>query len=92
MLDSNNKNKEDNIYVYVSYFFFKSYNLIFFKKVQKEPIPEEQELDFRPSVAGEEHSNSDGSIAEEAREADLGLTRVEANECRKESLEDRQSI
>ncbi|XP_040204881.1 GRB10-interacting GYF protein 2 isoform X2 [Rana temporaria] len=60
------------------------------KKVQKEPIPEEQELDFRPSVAGEEHSNSDGSIAEEASEADSGLTRVEAKECRKESLEDRQ--
>ncbi|XP_077344613.1 GRB10-interacting GYF protein 2 isoform X4 [Lithobates pipiens] len=61
------------------------------KKVQKEPIPEEQELDFRPSVVGEEHSTSDGSITEEASEVDSGLARVEANkECRKDSLEDRK--
>ncbi|CAI9562572.1 unnamed protein product, partial [Staurois parvus] len=61
------------------------------KKVQKEPIPEEQELDFRPSVEGEVHSGSDGSISEEGNEADSGLARVVSNETgRKDSLEDRQ--
>nr|XP_033815425.1 GRB10-interacting GYF protein 2 isoform X1 [Geotrypetes seraphini]XP_033815426.1 GRB10-interacting GYF protein 2 isoform X1 [Geotrypetes seraphini] len=39
------------------------------KKVQKEPIPEEQELDFRPSEE-EEHSDSEGSHNEEAKEPD----------------------
>ncbi|XP_041419380.1 GRB10-interacting GYF protein 2-like isoform X3 [Xenopus laevis] len=40
------------------------------KKVQKEPIPEEQELDFRPSVDGADLSDSDGSQTEEAKETD----------------------
>ncbi|XP_029472554.1 GRB10-interacting GYF protein 2 isoform X3 [Rhinatrema bivittatum] len=40
------------------------------KKVQKEPIPEEQELDFRPSEEGEEHSDSESSHNEEAKEPD----------------------
>ncbi|XP_056420591.1 GRB10-interacting GYF protein 2 isoform X2 [Hyla sarda] len=40
------------------------------KKVQKECIPEEQELDFRPSVDGEEHSDSDGSNLEDAKETE----------------------
>ncbi|XP_072266218.1 GRB10-interacting GYF protein 2 [Pyxicephalus adspersus] len=61
------------------------------KKVQKEPIPEEQELDFRPSVEGEGQSDSDGSTSEETKEADLGQTRVEANkESREDRFDDRQ--
>ncbi|KAM3931678.1 GRB10-interacting GYF protein 2 isoform 2-T2 [Leptodactylus fuscus] len=40
------------------------------KKVQKESIPEEQELDFRPSLDGEEHSDSDGSNLEDAKETE----------------------
>ncbi|NP_001088645.1 GRB10-interacting GYF protein 2 [Xenopus laevis] len=40
------------------------------KKVQKEPIPEEQEIDFHPSVDGAEVSDSDGSQTEEAKETD----------------------
>ncbi|XP_069474001.1 GRB10-interacting GYF protein 2 isoform X3 [Ambystoma mexicanum] len=40
------------------------------KKVQKQPIPEEQELDFRPSDDREEHSDSDGSHSEKAKESD----------------------
>ncbi|KAF7253492.1 GRB10-interacting GYF protein 2 [Varanus komodoensis] len=40
------------------------------KKVQKEPIPEEQELDFRPVEEGEEQSDSEGSHHEEAKELD----------------------
>ncbi|XP_074045795.1 GRB10-interacting GYF protein 2 isoform X4 [Macrotis lagotis] len=42
------------------------------KKVQKEPIPEEQEMDFRPVEEGEEqeHSDSEGSHNEEAKEPD----------------------
>ncbi|XP_018423163.1 PREDICTED: PERQ amino acid-rich with GYF domain-containing protein 2 isoform X2 [Nanorana parkeri] len=61
------------------------------KKVQKEPIPEEQELDFRPSAEGEEHTDSEGSISEEAKEAESDLPKVEANEeGRKDSCEDRQ--
>ncbi|KAM5165418.1 GRB10-interacting GYF protein 2 isoform 1-T3 [Mantella aurantiaca] len=61
------------------------------KKVQKEPIPEEQELDFRSSVENEERSDSDHSISEEAKEANSGLARVEAHkESRKDSSEDRQ--
>ncbi|KAM4772114.1 GRB10-interacting GYF protein 2 [Rhinophrynus dorsalis] len=40
------------------------------KKVQKESIPEEQELDFRPSMEGVENSDSDGSHIEEAKETD----------------------
>ncbi|XP_030073035.1 GRB10-interacting GYF protein 2 isoform X2 [Microcaecilia unicolor] len=43
------------------------------KKVQKEPIPEEQELDFRPSEEGEEHSDSEGSHNEEAKEPDKSV-------------------
>uniref|UniRef100_A0A8C3SDN6 GRB10 interacting GYF protein 2 n=1 Tax=Chelydra serpentina TaxID=8475 RepID=A0A8C3SDN6_CHESE len=38
------------------------------KKVQKEPIPEEQEMDFRPVEEGEEHSDSEGGHGEEAKE------------------------
>ncbi|XP_058389206.1 GRB10-interacting GYF protein 2 isoform X2 [Diceros bicornis minor] len=38
------------------------------KKVQKEPIPEEQEMDFRPVEEGEECSDSEGSHNEEAKE------------------------
>ncbi|XP_044147962.1 GRB10-interacting GYF protein 2 isoform X1 [Bufo gargarizans] len=41
------------------------------KKVQKESIPEEQELDFRPSLDGEEHSDSDGSNFEDAKEKEV---------------------
>ncbi|XP_037704476.1 GRB10-interacting GYF protein 2 isoform X2 [Choloepus didactylus] len=40
------------------------------KKVQKEPIPEEQEMDFRPVEEGEECSDSEGSHKEEAKEQD----------------------
>ncbi|XP_036110483.1 GRB10-interacting GYF protein 2 isoform X4 [Molossus molossus] len=40
------------------------------KKVQKEPIPEEQEMDFRPVEEGEECSDSEGSHSEEAKEPD----------------------
>ncbi|XP_048718666.1 GRB10-interacting GYF protein 2 isoform X4 [Caretta caretta] len=38
------------------------------KKVQKEPIPEEQEMDFRPVEEVEEHSDSEGGHGEEAKE------------------------
>ncbi|XP_053895148.1 GRB10-interacting GYF protein 2 isoform X4 [Malaclemys terrapin pileata] len=38
------------------------------KKVQKEPIPEEQEMDFRPVEEGEEPSDSEGDHGEEAKE------------------------
>ncbi|XP_068880971.1 GRB10-interacting GYF protein 2 isoform X8 [Aphelocoma coerulescens] len=38
------------------------------KKVQKEPIPEEQEMDFRPVEEGEERSDSEGSHNEEAKD------------------------
>ncbi|XP_063298454.1 GRB10-interacting GYF protein 2 isoform X4 [Pelobates fuscus] len=51
------------------------------KKVQKEPIPEEQELDFRASGEGLEHSDSDRSHSEEAKEPDLS----QADEQTKES-------
>lgn len=37
------------------------------KKVQKEPIPEEQEMDFRPVDEGEERSDSEGSHSEDAK-------------------------
>ncbi|XP_054975818.1 GRB10-interacting GYF protein 2 isoform X4 [Sorex araneus] len=40
------------------------------KKVQKEPIPEEQEMDFRPVEEAEECSDSEGSHNEEAKEPD----------------------
>uniref|UniRef100_A0A2K6F891 GRB10 interacting GYF protein 2 n=1 Tax=Propithecus coquereli TaxID=379532 RepID=A0A2K6F891_PROCO len=40
------------------------------KKVQKESIPEEQEMDFRPVEEGEECSDSEGSHNEEAKEPD----------------------
>ncbi|XP_060049766.1 GRB10-interacting GYF protein 2 isoform X2 [Erinaceus europaeus] len=40
------------------------------KKVQKESIPEEQEMDFRPTEEGEECSDSEGSHNEEAKEPD----------------------
>lgn len=74
------------------YLDFKLSNLTFLQKVQKEPIPEEQELDFLPSVEAEEHSDSNDSISEEAKEVS-GLTRVETHEeSRKGSFEDRQSI
>jgi len=35
--------------------------------VQKEPIPEEQEMDFRPVDEGEERSDSEGSHSEDAK-------------------------
>lgn len=38
--------------------------------MQKEPIPEEQEMDFRPVEEGEERSDSDSSHNEEAKEPD----------------------
>lgn len=38
--------------------------------MQKEPIPEEQEMDFRPVEEGEECSDSEGSHKEEAKEPD----------------------
>ncbi|OXB83426.1 UNVERIFIED_CONTAM: hypothetical protein H355_006273 [Colinus virginianus] len=38
------------------------------KKVQKEPIPEEQEMDFRPVDEGEERSDSEGSHSEDAKD------------------------
>ncbi|XP_034638532.1 GRB10-interacting GYF protein 2 isoform X3 [Trachemys scripta elegans] len=38
------------------------------KKVQKEPIPEEQEMDFQPVEEGEEPSDSEGDQGEEAKE------------------------
>ncbi|XP_075273754.1 GRB10-interacting GYF protein 2 isoform X10 [Opisthocomus hoazin] len=38
------------------------------KKVQKEPIPEEQEMDFRPVEEGEERSDSEGSHNEESKD------------------------
>ncbi|XP_075425708.1 GRB10-interacting GYF protein 2 isoform X10 [Ascaphus truei] len=40
------------------------------KKVQKESIPEEQELDFRPSMEGGEHSDTDRNHTEEAKETE----------------------
>ncbi|XP_073733228.1 GRB10-interacting GYF protein 2 isoform X6 [Callorhinus ursinus] len=40
------------------------------KKVQKEPIPEEQEMDFRPVEEGGECSDSESSHNEEAKEPD----------------------
>ncbi|XP_020643017.3 GRB10-interacting GYF protein 2 isoform X1 [Pogona vitticeps] len=40
------------------------------KKVQKEPIPEEQEMDFRPVEEGAADSDSEGNHNEEAKEAD----------------------
>ncbi|XP_077927591.1 GRB10-interacting GYF protein 2 isoform X5 [Halichoerus grypus] len=40
------------------------------KKVQKEPIPEEQEMDFRPAEEGGECSDSESSHNEEAKEPD----------------------
>ncbi|XP_024419663.2 GRB10-interacting GYF protein 2 isoform X1 [Desmodus rotundus] len=40
------------------------------KKVQKEPIPEEQEMDFRPVEEGEGCSDSECSHNEEAKEPD----------------------
>ncbi|XP_014454333.1 GRB10-interacting GYF protein 2 isoform X2 [Alligator mississippiensis] len=43
------------------------------KKVQKEPIPEEQEMDFRPVEEGEEHSDSEGSHNEEAKELEKSV-------------------
>ena len=47
------------------------FGLIFLlQKVQKEPIPEEQEMDFRPVEEGEECSDSEGSHNEEAKEPD----------------------
>ncbi|XP_020827753.2 GRB10-interacting GYF protein 2 isoform X4 [Phascolarctos cinereus] len=45
------------------------------KKVQKEPIPEEQEMDFRPVEEGEERSDSEGSHNEEAKEPDKAASR-----------------
>ncbi|KAM9316459.1 GRB10-interacting GYF protein 2 [Gastrophryne carolinensis] len=49
------------------------------KKVQKEPIPEEQELDFRPCVEEEEHSDTDVSSQEEVRNANFSMTANKTN-------------
>ncbi|XP_058845998.1 GRB10-interacting GYF protein 2 isoform X2 [Acipenser ruthenus] len=40
------------------------------KKASKEPIPEEQELDFRPSEEGEDQSEQEESDPEEGKELD----------------------
>ncbi|XP_061492447.1 GRB10-interacting GYF protein 2 isoform X2 [Rhineura floridana] len=40
------------------------------KKVQKEAIPEEQEMDFRPVEEEEDRSDSEGSHSEETKELD----------------------
>ncbi|XP_073437344.1 GRB10-interacting GYF protein 2 isoform X4 [Dendrobates tinctorius] len=53
------------------------------KKVQKECIPEEQELDFRPSLDGEEHSDSDGSNLEDAKETEVAHGREQSSEMSK---------
>uniref|UniRef100_A0A674I3Q9 GRB10 interacting GYF protein 2 n=1 Tax=Terrapene triunguis TaxID=2587831 RepID=A0A674I3Q9_9SAUR len=48
------------------------------KKVQKEPIPEEQEMDFRPVEEGEEPSDSEGGHGEEVKELEK-TTKREGN-------------
>ncbi|XP_073530603.1 GRB10-interacting GYF protein 2 isoform X5 [Phyllobates terribilis] len=53
------------------------------KKVQKECIPEEQELDFRPSLDGEDHSDSDGSNLEDAKETEVAHVLEQASEMSK---------
>ncbi|XP_069583857.1 GRB10-interacting GYF protein 2 isoform X1 [Ranitomeya imitator] len=53
------------------------------KKVQKECIPEEQEMDFRPSLDGEEHSDSDGSNSEDAKETEVARGREQSSEMSK---------
>ncbi|KAM3835560.1 GRB10-interacting GYF protein 2 isoform 1-T1 [Vipera latastei] len=45
------------------------------KKVQKEPIPEEQEMDFHPIEEREDQSDSEESHNEEAKELDKTLLR-----------------
>ncbi|XP_074860774.1 GRB10-interacting GYF protein 2 isoform X2 [Carettochelys insculpta] len=45
------------------------------KKVQKEPIPEEQEMDFRPVEEGEERSDSEADHGEEAKELEKAAKR-----------------
>ncbi|XP_066454512.1 GRB10-interacting GYF protein 2 [Eleutherodactylus coqui] len=61
------------------------------KKVQKECIPEEQELDFRPSLDGEEHSDSDGSNLEDAKETEVVQVPEPSSEISKsDSFEDTQ--
>ncbi|XP_067898165.1 GRB10-interacting GYF protein 2 isoform X2 [Heterodontus francisci] len=49
------------------------------KKAPKEPIPEEQELDFKQMEDGEERSNSEDSEKEETKEPDK-KTKKEADE------------
>lgn len=43
---------------------------LFPQKASKEPIPEEQELDFRPSEEGEDQSEQEESDPEEGKELD----------------------
>ncbi|XP_078064629.1 GRB10-interacting GYF protein 2 isoform X2 [Mustelus asterias] len=56
------------------------------KKAPKEPIPEEQELDFKQMEDGEERSNSEDSEKEEAKEPDK-KTKNEAVEERNKTEE-----
>lgn len=50
---------------------FLTFGFVFLiQKVQKEPIPEEQEMDFRPVEEGGECSDSESSHNEEAKEPD----------------------
>ncbi|XP_075057830.1 GRB10-interacting GYF protein 2 isoform X2 [Mixophyes fleayi] len=68
----------------------KCVQLLFSQKVQKESIPEEQELDFRPSVEGEDHSDLDVSNLENSKKADLRLAAEQANEMdRSDSFDER---
>ncbi|XP_040283838.1 GRB10-interacting GYF protein 2 isoform X2 [Bufo bufo] len=53
------------------------------KKVQKESIPEEQELDFRPSLDGQEHLDSDGSNFEDAKEIEVVQVPEQSSETNK---------
>ncbi|XP_075717442.1 GRB10-interacting GYF protein 2 isoform X2 [Rhinoderma darwinii] len=53
------------------------------KKVQKESIPEEQELDFRPAFGGEEHADTDGSNLEDAKETEVVQVPEQARETSK---------
>ncbi|KAM4042857.1 GRB10-interacting GYF protein 2 isoform 2-T3 [Anomaloglossus baeobatrachus] len=60
------------------------------KKVQKECIPEEQELDFRPSLDGEEHSDSDGSNLEDTKETEVAHVLEQSSEMSKSDSFERQ--
>ncbi|XP_075793498.1 GRB10-interacting GYF protein 2 isoform X3 [Pelodiscus sinensis] len=45
------------------------------KKVQKEPIPEEQEMDFRPVEEEDEHSDAEGDHGEEVKDLEKAAKR-----------------